>query len=75
MRKALGGSWGSTGVIPATTADGAEYTKTLTYTIPAGNNADRCKIVAFVHEYNASPATGKNEVLNAVALPLDGSRH
>ena len=73
LRKALGGSWGSTGVIPATTTDGAEYTKTLTYTIPAGNNADRCKIVAFVHEYNASPATGKNEVLNAVALPLDGS--
>ncbi|MBK8658075.1 MAG: Omp28-related outer membrane protein [Bacteroidetes bacterium] len=73
VRKALGGSWGSTGVIPATTADQTEYTKTLTYTIPAGNNADRCKIVAFIHEYNASPSTGKNEVLNAVALPLDGS--
>lgn len=73
FRKALGGTWGATGVVPATTANNGEYSTTFTYTIPAANNAERCEIIAFVHEYNSSSSSGKNEVLNVVALPLNGS--
>ncbi len=73
FRKALGTTWGATGVVPSTTTDNGEYSKTLTYTIPANINVERCKIVAFVHEYNSSVTSGKNEVINAVMLPLNGS--
>lgn len=73
QRRAFGGAWGSAAVIPATTADGGEYTKNYTFTIPAGVNTQRCKLVAFVHEYNSTANSGKNEVFNVVELPLNGS--
>lgn len=73
QRKALGGAWGSSAVVPATTADGGEYTKSYTLTLPVAVNADRCKVIAFVHEYDADAHSGKNEIFNAVSLSLNGS--
>jgi len=73
-RKALGGTWGTSGVIPATTANEGEYTQSYTYTIPANFNVDRCRVVAFAHEYSNNYKSGKNEVLNAVSVPLNGTR-
>jgi len=73
-RKALGGNWGTSGVIPSTTTNGGEYTQSYTYTIPAGFNVDRCRVVAFAHEYSNNYKSGKNEVLNAVSVPLNGTR-
>jgi hypothetical protein len=74
VRKFMGGAWGSTGVVPSTTSDGGEYSKTYaSFTLPAGWNDSHVKLVAFVHEYNASAKSGKNEILNAVEMDLNGS--
>ncbi|MCS6934653.1 MAG: Omp28-related outer membrane protein [Chitinophagales bacterium] len=73
QREALGNTWGTTGVIPATTASDVEYTHNYTYTLPNNWNADRCYLVAFIHEYNSNPKSGKNEVYNALRAPLNGS--
>ncbi|MBL7777076.1 MAG: Omp28-related outer membrane protein [Chitinophagales bacterium] len=70
-RTALGGTWGSTGVIPATTVTGTDYTKTYTYTLPAGWNANRCHVVAFVHEYSSNYKSNKNEIYNAIEIPFN----
>ena len=60
--------------VPATTANEGEYTQSYTYTIPANFNVDRCRVVAFAHEYSNNYKSGKNEVLNAVSVPLNGTR-
>lgn len=73
-RKALGGTWGTSGVIPATTVNEGEYTQSYTYTIPATYNVDHCRVVAFAHEFNNNFKSGKNEILNAVSVPLNGAR-
>lgn len=70
-RTALGGTWGSTGVIPATTVTGTDYTKTYAYTLPAGWNANRCHVVAFVHEYSSNYKSNKNEIYNAIEIPFN----
>lgn len=73
-RQVLGtNGWGSIGVVPSTTTDGGSYNKTYTTTLNSAWKAERCKLVALVHEYNASTNSGKNEVFNVVELPLGGS--
>ncbi|MDB5281551.1 MAG: hypothetical protein JWO06_626 [Bacteroidota bacterium] len=72
-RKLLDGVWGVAGVIPATTADGGSYTKTYTFTLPAGYNDSHVSIVPFVYEYNSNYTSGKNEVLNVLSLPLNSA--
>jgi hypothetical protein len=74
-RKALGGTWGKSGVIANPTTNEGEYTTTFSYTIPNSIDASKSSLVAFVHEYNNNFKSGKNEVLNAVALPLNGSNY
>ncbi len=73
VRNFMGGAWGSTGVIPTTTTDGAEYSKTYTYTLPAGWNDSHVHLVAFVHEYNSNAKSGKNEIMNSIEVPLNGT--
>lgn len=73
VRNFMGGAWGSTGIVPATTADGAEYAKSYSYTLPAGWNANHVHLVAFVHEYNSNAKSGKNEILNSIEVPLNGT--
>ncbi len=56
-------SWGTTGVIPATVASGASYSKTYTYTLPATMNAAKTYIVAFVSKHGT--ANTAREIMNA----------
>lgn len=72
-RYAMGGAWGASGVVTSPTSNNQEYTKTFTYTLPQSWNDAQCKVVAFVHEYNQVANSGKNEILNSVILPLNGS--
>ena len=72
-RKLLDGTWGTAGVIPSTISDGGSYTKTLSYTLPGTINAAHASLVAFVYEYNINYSSGKNEVQNVLALPLNGA--
>ena len=73
LRKAVGGAWGTTSIVPSTTSDGGQYTYQYSYTLPSGWNADHCHLVAMVHEYNSNAKSGHNEIMNAVELPLNGS--
>lgn len=73
LRKAVGGAWGTSAVVPATTTDGGQYTYQYSYTLPSGWNADHVHLVAMVHEYNANAKSGHNEIMNAVEVPLNGT--
>ncbi len=70
---ASGGAWGTTGVVPSTTANEGVYSTTYSVTLNANWNASRCKLVAFVHEYNSNASSNQNQVFNVVTLPLNGS--
>lgn len=70
-RQMLGGAWGSTGVISTPTTDGGVYSKQYTYTLPAGWNDSRVKLVVLVQHY----AANKNDrnILNAMELDLNSA--
>src|ERR1019366_4925264 len=72
-RKLLDGVWGTAGVIPTVTTDGAVYTSTYTYTLPSNYNASHISLVPFVFEYNSNYVSGKNEIQNVLSLPLNSS--
>ncbi|MFI5148945.1 MAG: Omp28-related outer membrane protein [Bacteroidia bacterium] len=50
-------TWGDAGVIPTSVSSGGNYSKSYTYTIPAGWNATHVKIVGYVCHWGASPTT------------------
>jgi predicted oxidoreductase (fatty acid repression mutant protein) len=64
MRTSINGTWGDQ---ISTTDPAAESVikKEIRYTVPSAWNARNCRVVVYVHDYNAS----KN-ILQAVALPL-----
>ena len=70
-RAMLGGSWGNTGVIPATTSNGTKYSKSYSYTIPSTINDSRVKLVAIVQRYSAD--INKRDIFNAQECTLGGS--
>src|ERR1043165_4665684 len=52
LRKAVGGAWGTTGIIPTTVTAGSNYTKTYTYTLPGTWRNDYISLIGMVEEYN-----------------------
>lgn len=68
-RQLLGGPWGSAGVIPKPTVEGALYTKQYTYTLPATWDEEQVKIVVLVQHYS-NVATDR-QILNALEVHLN----
>lgn len=68
-RQMLGGAWGTASVIPNPTTDGGLYTKQYSYTLPAGWNDSRVKVVVLVQHYS-NTATDR-QVLNALEIHLN----
>jgi len=48
LRKAVGGAWGTTGIIPVTVAAGSNYTHTYTFTLPNTWREDYIDLVGMV---------------------------
>ncbi len=71
-RYMFGGAWGSTSVVPTTTTDGGTYNKQYTYTLPAGWNDSRIKLVVLVQHYNASNEFDR-QILNSMEFDLNSS--
>lgn len=70
-RYMCGGAWGSIGTIPASVNCGEEYSTQYTYTLPAGWNANRIKLVALVQDYRSS-VKGRT-IINALEYGLNES--
>lgn len=70
-RYMFGGPWGTTGVVPNTTADGTAYNKQYTYTLPAAWNADRVTLICLVQHYAADKFD--RQILNAMEMKLNGT--
>jgi len=68
-RYLFGGPWGTAGIIPASVASGDTFSNQYSYTVPAGWNANRIKLVVFVQEYK-SGTTGRS-IINALELGLN----
>lgn len=68
-RQMLGGAWGTASVIPNPTTDGGLYTKQYSYTLPAGWNDSRVKVVVLVQHYS-NTATDR-QILNALEIHLN----
>lgn len=68
LRAMLGGPWGTSGVIPATVNKNDVFNKQYTYTVPAGFNPNRLKVVFLVQKYNADP--NQRPILNAAEYHL-----
>ncbi len=68
-RYLFGGAWGTTGIIPADVNNGDEFSTQYTYTIPAGWNTNRIKLVVFVQDYHT--ATSGRSIINALELGLN----
>ncbi|HLP50732.1 MAG TPA: Omp28-related outer membrane protein [Chitinophagales bacterium] len=70
VRHMFGATWGSTGVVPATTADGVAYNKQYTYTLPNGWDESQVEVVAIVQRYDANNKYNR-QILNALELKLN----
>ncbi len=70
LRNMLGGSWGTATSIPATIVANTDYTKTFTFTLPAGYNPARILVVGLVQKYSANESD--REILNADEMFLNG---
>jgi hypothetical protein len=68
-RYLFGGAWGTASSIPASVKDGDVFTQQYSYTLPAGWNANRVKLVAFVQEYKTS--TRNRTIINALEYGLN----
>lgn len=66
VRKMLGGSEGTSGVIPTVPVLNTDYTNTYNFTIPANWNVDNLSIIAMVYKNNGAM---KNTV-NAAKFPF-----
>jgi len=71
-RYMFGGAWGTTGVIPSTTANLGEYTKQYTYTLPGNWDASQIKLLVLVQNYNPGNVNDRN-ILNVIEMPLNGA--
>ncbi len=59
LRAMLGGTWGTSGVIPNNAATGQTYTKNYTYTLPAGFKPEHIRLVALVQAFKADDYTAR----------------
>lgn len=64
IRAMLGGAWGSTGVIMNNPTANSTASKTYTYTLPAGANYKRFKVVGLVQQQSADK--NARHIMNAV---------
>jgi len=69
VRRMLGSSWGTAGVIADTVFPGDTFSHGYSYTLPASWNDDRISLVAMVQMYHLNP--NKREVLNILPLELN----
>ena len=70
MRAMLGGSEGTTGVVPNTPVVGTDYTRTYTWTVPAGYNISNLDLVGVLEH---QPTTfGNRYTVNAVNRSVAG---
>jgi hypothetical protein len=79
MRKPLSGTWGYTDAFPATPVVNTEYTKKVTFSVPAGASPtgwvkDNVRLIAFVHYDGGTDAT-KHEILNGEEIQLKSFAH
>ena len=68
LRAALGGSWGTTGIIPSNISAQDEFTHSYSYTLPAGYDENQIKLVAYVGY--AGNDVSSREILNAEEMHL-----
>jgi len=68
FRKALGGAWGTDGVIPASVKSGDMFSKTYTFTLPDKWNEEKIKIIGLVQVYDTD--VNKRQILNAIEEEL-----
>lgn len=61
----LGGTWGTTGVIASNPSINTTYSKTYTYTIPAGDDYTNHRLVGMVMKNNPTDSSAR-PVMNAV---------
>ena len=62
-REYLGGAWGDSGIIPSAVTGGSSYTKTYTYTLPAGYDENEVHLVGMVQRYGATNTD--REIMNS----------
>ena len=70
LRAMLGGSWGTTGIIPSAPVAGTTYSNTYSTTLPSSWRYNKVYLVGLVQEYNSD--VNKRTVLNAVKYPVLG---
>lgn len=72
LRNLPSGAYGNSGVIPTTVSPGDSATESFQYTLPAGYDASKVKIVAFVANY--ASGVGNKYVYNVTEehLPMPG---
>ncbi len=68
LRAMLGGTWGTSGVVADDPAANQSFSKTYTYTIPAGYNENNMKLVAMMQKFGATP--DDREILNSIQAKL-----
>lgn len=69
LRSYLGGAWGNSGDIPATTNFGTVGTHRYTYTIPASYDDTKIQLIAFVSNHEGSGVT-ERRILNGEEFDL-----
>lgn len=69
MRAILGGTWGTSGIIPTTVSFGTVATYTYTYTLPAGYDENEIHIVGLVSRFDGANTTDR-KVLNSEEMQL-----
>jgi hypothetical protein len=65
LRAVLGDTWGTTGVITKDPAANSVFTKEYTYTLPAGFNVNKLKLIGLVQKHNTADALAR-DIVNAV---------
>lgn len=68
MRDALGGAWGTAGIISNNVNYGSTFTHTYTYTLPANIDENKVDLVAFVQKFG--PTAADREILNSAEMTL-----
>lgn len=69
LRKALGGTWGYSNMIPQTVVVGTNYTQNISFSLDSTWTAKHINIVAFV-AYDGPAENNQKEIINAEQMPL-----
>lgn len=68
LRAAMGGAWGTAGIIPTTINAQDVFTHTYTYTLPANMDENKINLIAYVG--NSGNDVNSREILNAEEMHL-----